>query len=99
MPTPKPVPAAADQRTRQRYALALPITMEGEEGLTHDLSADGILFEARRRPALGARVALSLQYRADDAECRLRCDGEVVRVERHGDGFNIAVKLSRPLFR
>lgn len=94
--TPQPL---AELRAERRYPLALPITMEGEEGLTHDMSAHGILFEAGLRPDLGAQVSLSLQYRAGQFDCRLECEGEVVRVEPQGELFNIAVKLHRPLFR
>lgn len=93
-----PTQPQADQRADERYAMALPITMEGEEGATHDLSAGGILFESPSQAEVGAQVALSLEYRRNGVEHRLACEGEVVRVERHGDGYNIAVRLHAPLF-
>lgn len=89
----------SEQRSAQRFAVALPITMEGEEGgATHELSAEGILFEWATCPDLGANVSLSLEYEHDGFEHHVPCDGQVVRVERHGDNYNVAVRLRRPLF-
>ena len=85
-------------RSADRFGLVLPITMEGEEGSTHDLSATGMLLEAGSAPAVGSRVSLSLQYRRHGREHELACSGEVVRVEQHGDTYNVAVRLSEPLF-
>ena len=87
------------QRSAERFGLALPITMEGEECSSHDISATGVLLEASQAPALGASVALTLQYRCDGREFSLDCRGEVVRVERHGENYNIAVRLAEPLFQ
>ena len=87
------------QRSAERFGLALPITMEGEPCASHDISATGVLLETASAPALGADVALTLQYRAGDRDFNLGCSGKVVRVERHGDSYNIAVHLHRPLFQ
>lgn len=89
---------ATEQRTADRFAVALPITMEGEEGATHDLSAGGILFESPSAAVLGEQVTVQLQYRRYGIDHRLDCRGRVVRVERSGDSFNIAVQLNQPLF-
>ena len=86
------------QRAAERFGLALPITMEGEECASHDISATGVLLECPAAPELGATVSLALQYRAEGQDFSLGCRGEVVRVERHGDNYNIAVRLSQPLF-
>jgi len=85
-------------RSADRYGLVLPITLEGEEGSTHDVSATGVLLELRAAPPVGSNVALTLQYEADGIEHQLACRGVVTRVEPHGDTFNIAVRLSKPLF-
>ena len=87
------------ERSADRFGLALPITMEGEECAMHDISATGVLLEASQAPAVGSQVALSLQYQTEGRPFRLDCAGEVVRVERRGEGFNIAVRLNEPLFR
>jgi hypothetical protein len=87
------------ERSADRFGVALPITMEGEECATHDISATGVLLESTQAPALGSRVALTLQYQSEGRPFSLDCAGEVVRVERHGKNFNIAVRLSEPLFQ
>lgn len=90
---------ATELRAQARYPIALPITMEGEEGQTLDLSAQGILFESAARPAVGSRVSLAIRYQVGDSSQRIDCDGEVVRVECRGGSCNIAVRLHRPLYR
>jgi hypothetical protein len=85
-------------RSADRYGLVLPITLEGEEGSTHDVSATGVLLELRAAPPVGSNVSLTLAYETGGVEHQLACRGEVVRVEPLGDTFNIAVRLSKPLF-
>lgn len=86
-------------RSAERFGLALPITMEGEECASHDISATGVLLECPAAPELGAAVALILQYKAEGRDFNLECSGDVVRVERHGENYNIAVRLHQPLFQ
>ncbi len=87
------------QRGADRFGLALPITLEGEECACQDISATGVLVEAAKAPQLGAQVAMSLQYEAEGRPFNLDCSGRVVRVERHGENYNIAVRLDEPLFQ
>ncbi|RYY59987.1 MAG: PilZ domain-containing protein [Comamonadaceae bacterium] len=87
------------QRSAERFGVAMPITMEGEECACQDLSATGVLLEAERARELGSTVTLSLQYQAEGRAFTVDCRGQVVRVERHGDNFNIAVRLDEPLFQ
>lgn len=93
----QPVPVS-DKRLAERFGVALPITMEGEEGATHDLSDTGLLVEVSNAPDVGAQVNLNLEHMVHGRDFNLACRGKVVRVERHGDNFNIAVRLSQPLF-
>jgi hypothetical protein len=94
----RPDPSNRQPRSADRFGLVLPITMEGEEGSTHDLSATGVLLESPSAQDVGQHVALKLQYRARGQDRQIECSGEVVRVERAGDSFNIAVRLFQPLF-
>ena len=86
-------------RTGDRFGIALPITMEGVEGETHDISETGILFEtsADAEPQVGRRIDMTLQYSMDGRHYHTRCAAEVVRVERVGDKVNIAARLLSPL--
>jgi hypothetical protein len=87
------------QRSAERFGLALPIMMQGKECACHDISATGVLLESPQAQALGSQVALSLQYDVEGTPFHLDCSGRVVRVEPHGDSFNIAVELDEPLFQ
>lgn len=87
-----------DQRSCDRFGIALPITMEGGEGETHDISETGIYFETGSEPAVGARIEMTLQYVMDGHEYQTRCEVEVVRVKRVGDKVNVAGRLLSPLF-
>ena len=86
-----------DQRSSERYGIALPITMEDAEGETLDISETGILFETGSEPELGARIDLTLQYTLDGKLHLVGCEAQVVRVERVGDKVNVAAKLLTPL--
>ena len=88
-----------ERRASERYGFALPITLEDDEEVrTHDVSAGGLLFEAEAPRPVGSPLALALRYRAGGRACRLEVQGRVVRVERHGDNYNVAVELYQPLF-
>lgn len=87
-----------DQRSSDRFGIALPITMEGGEGETHDISETGIFFETQCEPQVGARIDMTLQYSMDGQEYYVGCEVEVVRVERVGDKVNVAGRLLSPLF-
>ena len=91
--------ALMDQRSGDRFGIALPITMEDGAGETLDISETGILFEtaAASQPAVGSTIALTLQYTMDGQDYRTRCEAEVVRVEQVGSRVNVATRLLSPL--
>lgn len=90
-------------RSGERFGLALPITMEGMDGMedvegeTLDLSESGILFETEAQPEVGATLDLTLRYCVDGQEFQHRCQAQVVRVERVGTKSNVAAQLLSPL--
>lgn len=90
-------PLLADQRSSERFGIALPVTMEDREGETHDISETGILFETDCEPQLGATIAMTLQYSIDGQDYELGCAAKVVRVERVGNKVNVAARLLSPL--
>jgi hypothetical protein len=87
-----------DQRSADRFGLALPITLEDAEGETHDLSENGILFETTIEPKVGARISMTIQYGVGGRSHELACQAEVVRVQRVGEKVNVAARLLTPLF-
>jgi hypothetical protein len=89
--------SAMDQRSSERYGIALPITMEDAEGESLDISETGILFETESEPRVGARIDMTLQYTMDGHDYHMGCEAEVVRVERVGRKVNVAARLVTPL--
>ena len=87
----------AERRSAERYAIAMPITMNDESpGGTHDLSATGLLFDAPVAPRDGEQVRLTWSW--GEPVHRIECEGQVVRSHRHAEGYNIAVRLRQPLY-
>ena len=88
-----------EQRSGDRFGIALPITMEDGTGETLDISETGILFEtsAASQPQVGAKIALTLQYTMNGHDYHSHCEAEVVRVEQVGSRVNVATRLLSPL--
>ena len=98
-PGPASDSAVSDQRSGDRFGIALPITMEDGEGETLDISETGILFEtaAASQPQVGARIFMTLDYSMDGHDYQTRCEAQVVRVQRVGSVVNVATRLLTPL--
>lgn len=79
-----------ERRAAPRYRLALPVELGCAHGLTRDVSASGVLFEATvgevPREGHGVKFRLSLQSFGR----RIRCGGRVVRVQRQGARYIVA---------
>lgn len=90
-------PGPMDERSFDRFGIALPITMEDGEGETLDISETGILFEAEFEPQVGSRIGMTLQYSMDGRDYHMGCLAEVVRVERVGRKVNVATRFVTPL--
>lgn len=87
-----------DHRAAQRFGVALRLTVNGEEGVTHDLSATGLYFESQTAYLPGQVIDMVLEFPGTTGTRKLTCEAEVVRVTPVGQGFNVAVRLLTPLF-
>ena len=87
-----------DQRAAQRFGLALRLTIEGDEGATHDLSATGLYFASDTAYVPGQTFTMVLEFPGVAGTRKLSCEAEVVRVTPVEEGFNVAVRLLTPLF-
>ena len=86
------------QRTHERFGVAMDATIDGEPARTHDVSAGGVLLQAQCRPPLGAVVWVALAFQAAGRAQRLGCYARVLRVQRAGDSYTIALRLTKSLF-
>lgn len=87
-----------DQRAAQRFGVALRLTIEGDEGATHDLSATGLYFASEAAYVPGQTLTMVLEFPGVAGIRKLGCEAEVVRVTPAGQDFNVAVRLLTPLF-
>ncbi len=87
-----------NQRSAHRFDVGVPVSLDGREGETQNLSSSGLLIESSSAPEIGANVDMTLQYLVNGQDFALHCRGEVVRVERRGTGYAVAVRLHQPLF-
>jgi len=80
-----------ERRRAPRYRLDADITVDGATGRTIDVSANSVYFEMPRRFAPGATLSLVFPFEHAGPGSRVKCRGQVVRVdEREGGLFGIA---------
>jgi hypothetical protein len=88
--------ALKDRRQAERYPIALGVTLSTANGITHNVSESGVLFESDVVVAVDESIDLALIFRATRPgdPIRIRCSGNVVRVERRGSRLLVAVHLN-----
>ena len=93
-PTPSTIlRGGAERREAERFAAAMPVTVDGLEGTTQDLSTTGLSFHSARPYQPGAHVEVVVEYLLDGHHYPLRCRAEVVRSEADGDAWRVAARL------
>lgn len=90
---PIPLRTPPDRRESVRLPAAMPLRVDGRETTTQDISEGGIAFESERPYAPGERVSVVVEYMLDGAYYPLRCEAEVLRVERRGSGYAVGARL------
>ena len=88
------------RRQDQRLTVALPVELQNYHGVTRDVSVSGVFFETTLSVSPGAAitVCLLLEYVDPVGPIRLHCQGKVVRVERLGGKFGVAVAVEQHRF-
>lgn len=88
-----PVPLG-DRRRAERFAAAMPVSVDGHPATTEDLSTSGLSFRSDRAYEAGTRVEVVIAYLLDGHDYPLRCEAEVVRSVPDGEGFTIGARLA-----
>lgn len=91
---PVPLRTRDERRQAERFAAAMPLSVDGQQGTTQDLSTTGLSFHADRDYAPGTLVEVVIEYLLDGHQYPLRCEAEVVRSIPDGDGFTIGARLT-----
>lgn len=89
-----------EQRKSVRFPGQIPVVFRQGTGLTRDYSADGVYFVTGQTMSLGEQIELVmlLDHQSMVSGVRLRCSGNVVRVEYHEGGAGVAVATTKHLF-
>ncbi len=82
-----------DRRQAERYPIALAVTLPPADGITHNVSESGVLFESDVAVAVDESIDFGLIFPEMRPVLRIRCSGHVVRVERRGSRRLVAVHL------
>jgi hypothetical protein len=88
-----PLRTGGERRQAERFAAAMPVSVDGREGVTQDLSTTGLAFHSQRPYEAGTLVDVVIEYLLDGHHFPLRCKAEVVRSEADGDGWRIGARL------
>ena len=87
--------AVAERRTEERVRAALPVTVDGSSGITRDVSASALYFEAEGAFFPGQRIMLVVGIDTAAGKISLCCEGKVVRVDKHDGQQGAAVLIAR----
>ena len=88
-----PLGSPQERRQAERFTAAMPVSVDGEQGTTQDLSTTGLSFHADRHYEPGALVEVVIEYLLDGHQYPLRCQAEVVRSVPDADGYMIGARL------
>lgn len=89
-----------DQRQAARFEGAIPVETEIGEGLTRDFSNSGVFFETDKTYSPGQKIEFSfvLEHFISDRPMRVKCQGEIIRVEEKGRNVGVASTISSITF-
>ena len=90
---PVPLQPRGERREAERFGAAMPVSVDGEQATTRDLSASGLSFLSEHAYQAGARVKVVIEYLLDGHQYPLRCEAEVVRSDPAEGGFRVGARL------
>jgi hypothetical protein len=70
-----------NKRGEERVHVALPVRLDNAKGLTRDVSASGICFEADANYTAGSEISFVIEVEAFNEKMLLNCKGSIVRSE------------------
>lgn len=84
-----------EKRASQRIQVEIPVYIGHEKTITRDVSWAGIYFLTEQSFAEGGDLnfSLDLNYALPGKPIKLDCQGEVIRIEQHGEKFGIAARI------
>lgn len=81
-------------RVEERVIAELPVSFgDGSTGITRNISASGIYFEADRAPKGDYLMSFSVEFQNGLGGLVLSCQGQVLRIEQLGDRVGVAARI------
>jgi hypothetical protein len=87
---------SGNRRRAMRHKGALPVEMEGGQGITRNFSCSGIFFETDKAFSPGETIEFTivLEHLDTGGPVRMHYQGEIVRVEEMGGKIGVAAAIS-----
>jgi len=82
-----------EQRREERIQAALPVNLGNGIGVTRDVSASGLYFEADSTFSPGSSISFSIDIETPGGAMVLSCRGQIVRVDQRGKQQGVAVRI------
>ena len=83
-----------EQNRSSRKVAQLPISINGEPGVTRDISVSGMFIVQGRHQEIGSHIEFTVQVDTPMGTIKLCCEGEVVRIEEtSGDNGEIGIGI------
>jgi len=91
---------ASEQRREPRHQGKVPVQFESGKGITRDFNGSGVFFETDRSfsPGQPIEFILVLEHIDPDRPVRLKCLGEIIRVEESGQKIGVAAAINSYTF-
>ena len=85
----------ADRRARPRFALSVPVALDGATGHTRDISADAVCFDVEGHVAAEGRLRFTMFFldQNEGPPHRLHCEGAIIRASPRATGLQLVVRL------
>lgn len=89
-----------EKRETTRIPIEIPIWLNGEQGVSRDISFSGIYFTTGKLLETGDTLHFDfeLAFTSPGKPVHLDCQGQVLRVERTADGYGVAATIDDMTF-
>jgi hypothetical protein len=82
------------KRMRDRVAVAHPVRVGENRGVTRNISASGVYFEVNTPLHLGNDIDFVIEFGRKNVNFILKCKGRIVRVENNEGKSGVAVSIA-----
>ncbi len=91
---PVPLHTRDERRASDRFVATMPVSVDGREAVTDDLSPTGLSFISELAYERGARIKVVIEYLLDGHQYPLHCEAEVMRVDKVPGGYRVGARLA-----